>query len=398
MRGHGCLVVKVADSCLACHVFESCTAEDPPCRGGQCSLNISRLKHPPIGVVWNSVQFWFCGIWSNKSYYPQWHPFQTGLGSVLQNPSLTKELEFLAKSQIMTRNIILKNVGEDLTFKILPDSKAEKVKLVTDPYLLPDSIIKCVIETFESELELGLKKNPNKQSSLQMANTFVPKLLSGNEKGAFLALDLGGTNFRVILLTFQHDGTVNCFVQYYTVPEPLRLGEGELLFDFLAECMHDFLEKKGLLGKKLPLGFCFSFPMIQTGIDEGILVTWTKSFNCKNVVGKEVVQMLKHAFSKKKGVNVDIVAIVNDATGTMMMGSYIDKRTAIGMILGTGCNAAYFEKVERIEKWEGKHPGIDEVIIDIEWGAFGDNGVLDFMKTEIDKDVDQASLLVNSFT
>ncbi|GFR30106.1 hexokinase type 2 [Trichonephila clavata] len=298
----------------------------------------------------------------------------------------------------MTRNIIFKNVGEDLTFKILPDSKAEKVKLLTDPYLLPDSIIKRVIETFESELELGLEKNPNTQSSLQMANTFVPKLLSGNEKGAFLALDLGGTNFRVILLTFQQDGKVDCFVQYYTVPEPLRLGEGELLFDFLAECMHDFLGKKGLLGKKLPLGFCFSFPMIQTGIDEGILVTWTKSFNCKNVVGKEVVQMLKHSFSKKEGVNVDVVAIVNDATGTMMMGSYIDKRTAIGMILGTGCNAAYFEKVERIEKWEGKHPGIDEVIIDIEWGAFGDNGVLDFMKTEIDKDVDEASLLVNSFT
>ncbi|GFQ90873.1 phosphotransferase [Trichonephila clavata] len=82
----------------------------------------------------------------------------------------------------MTRNIIFKNVGEDLTFKILPDSKAEKVKLLTDPYLLPDSIIKRVIETFESELELGLEKNPNTQSSLQMANTFVPKLLSGNGK------------------------------------------------------------------------------------------------------------------------------------------------------------------------------------------------------------------------
>lgn len=40
--------------------------------------------------------------------------------------------------------------------------------------------------------------------------------------------------------------------------------------------------------------------MIQTGIDEGILVTWTKSFKCKNVVGKEVVHMLRQAFSKKK--------------------------------------------------------------------------------------------------
>ncbi|GIY43228.1 hexokinase type 2 [Caerostris darwini] len=298
----------------------------------------------------------------------------------------------------MNRNVILQNVGEDLQFNITPEPKIEKIKSITDPYLLSDDIIKHVNEIFEEELELGLKKNPKKQSSLQMANTFVPKLLSGHEKGDFLALDLGGTNFRVILLKLDPEREFDCIVKYYTVPEPLRLGEGELLFEFLAECMHNFLEEKGLLGKKLPLGFCFSFPMIQTGVNEGILVTWTKSFKCKNVVGKEVVQMLNHAFSKKQGVDVDIVAIINDATGTMMMGSYIDKRSAIGMILGTGCNAAYFERVSRIEKWEGKHPGIDEVIIDIEWGAFGDNGVLDFMKTDIDKEVDQASLLVNSFT
>ena len=39
-----------------------------------------------------------------------------------------------------------------------------------------------------------------------------------------------------------------------------------------------------------------------------------------------------------------------------------------------------------------------EVVIDIEWGAFGDNGVLDFIKTEFDREVDRNSLLVGSFT
>ncbi|KAG8194447.1 hypothetical protein JTE90_011055 [Oedothorax gibbosus] len=298
----------------------------------------------------------------------------------------------------MTRDIILSNVGGDLKLDVVSPNKAQKIKKLTDDFLLTDDIIKKITETFENELELGLAKHPAKPSSLQMANTFVPKLLTGHEKGDFLALDLGGTNFRVILLKLDPESELDCIVKYYTVPEPLRLGEGCLLFEFLADCMHNFLEEKNLLGKRLPLGFCFSFPMIQTGIDEGILVTWTKSFKCKNVVGQEVVQMLREAFSKKKGVDVDVVAVINDATGTMMMGSYLDKRSAIGLILGTGCNAAYFEKVERIEKWEGKHPGINEVIIDIEWGAFGDNKVLDFMKTDIDFAVDQNSLLVNSFT
>ena len=39
-----------------------------------------------------------------------------------------------------------------------------------------------------------------------------------------------------------------------------------------------------------------------------------------------------------------------------------------------------------------------KVVIDVEWGAFGDNGVLDFIKTDFDKEVDKNSLLVGSFT
>lgn len=40
----------------------------------------------------------------------------------------------------------------------------------------------------------------------------------------------------------------------------------------------------------------------------------------------------------------------------------------------------------------------DQMIVDIEWGAFGDNGVLDFMRTQWDRAVDDQSLLVHSYT
>ncbi|GFT07566.1 hypothetical protein TNCV_4045321 [Trichonephila clavipes] len=49
---HGSLVVKVTDSLLECREFEPRTTEDPPYRGGRCSLNMSRLKNPPVSVVW----------------------------------------------------------------------------------------------------------------------------------------------------------------------------------------------------------------------------------------------------------------------------------------------------------------------------------------------------------
>ena len=40
-----------------------------------------------------------------------------------------------------------------------------------------------------------------------------------------------------------------------------------------------------------------------------------------------------------------------------------------------------------------KKEGVKEVIIDPETGAFGDNGCIDFIKTEWDRQVDMSSLL-----
>lgn len=40
------------------------------------------------------------------------------------------------------------------------------------------------------------------------------------------------------------------------------------LFDHVAECLGDFMEKKKIKDKKLPVGFTFSFPCRQSKIDE----------------------------------------------------------------------------------------------------------------------------------
>lgn len=40
------------------------------------------------------------------------------------------------------------------------------------------------------------------------------------------------------------------------------------LFDHVAECLGDFMEKQNIKDKKLPVGFTFSFPCAQTKLDE----------------------------------------------------------------------------------------------------------------------------------
>ncbi|XP_057365356.1 hexokinase-2-like [Daphnia carinata] len=276
--------------------------------------------------------------------------------------------------------------------------KLQQVLELLQGLVLTAETQKKIRDVFESEMELGLAKNPPVPSSLQMENTFLPELCDGSEEGDYLSLDLGGTNFRVIWLSIKSGAVISEEVQYYQVPEDVRLGPGVKLFDFLAECIHNFMDDRQLKGQNLPLGFTFSFPMTQRGLDVGILVSWTKSFNCSGVVGEDAVKMLNDAIHRRKDTDVDVIAVLNDTTGTLVQGAFVDRKCAIGLILGTGSNACYIERADRIEKWEGKDKDVEEVVIDVEWGAFGDNGVLDFIKTEYDKEVDRNSLLVGSFT
>ena len=58
----------------------------------------------------------------------------------------------------------------------------------------------------------------------------------------------------------------------------------------------------------LPLGFTFSFPMTQRGLDVGVLVAWTKSFNCPGVVGQDAVKMLNDAIKRLGHLPVKVVS------------------------------------------------------------------------------------------
>jgi len=60
---------------------------------------------------------------------------------------------------------------------------------------------------------------------------------------------------------------------------------------------------------------------------------------------------------------------------------------------GTGSNACYVENLENVHLWDGPKEGVpSQVIINTEWGAFGDNGVLENIRTEYDRTIDKESI------
>jgi hexokinase len=58
---------------------------------------------------------------------------------------------------------------------------------------------------------------------------------------------------------------------------------------------------------------------------------------------------------------------------------------------GTGSNACYVERVENAQLFDGDRSK-PYVVINTEWGAFGDDGRLDIVRTEYDREIDQHSI------
>ncbi|KAK2854161.1 hypothetical protein Q5P01_006822 [Channa striata] len=230
-------------------------------------------------------------------------------------------------------------------------SQRRQVDETLSSFRLSQKQLQLVKTRMRAGLEAGLKtKGP---SAVKMLPSFVCRTPDGTERGKYLALDLGGTNFRALLVKFKRlQKTVRLYHKIYTVPLEIMQGTGEDLFDYLAECVSDFLDYMGIKHAHLPAGFTFSFPCEQTSIDRGTLVSWTKGFKATDCEGHDVVDMLREAIKRRNEFDLDIVAVVNDTVGTMMSCAYDDPRCEIGLIAGTGSNVCYMEELRNIEKLE----------------------------------------------
>lgn len=139
--------------------------------------------------------------------------------------------------------------------------------------------------------------------SQPMIPTWVMSYPDGHETGTFLALDMGGTNLRVCQITLtEKKSEFDILQSKYRMPEELKTASKDELWDYIADCLHQFLETHhgGVANVgNLHLGFTFSYPAVQNYIDEGILQTWTKGFDIAGVEGNDVVPMFEAALVRR---------------------------------------------------------------------------------------------------
>ncbi|KAJ8492489.1 hypothetical protein OPV22_014210 [Ensete ventricosum] len=250
-----------------------------------------------------------------------------------------------------------------------------------------------VADAMTKEMHAGLESED--VSKLKMIISYVDKLPTGDERGLFYALDLGGTNFRVLRVQLggREGRVVRQEAKEVSIPHDLMVGGSDELFDFIASALVKFVDSEGedfLLhsGRQRELGFTFSFPVKQTSVASGTLIKWTKGFNIDDMVGEDVVSELNKAL-QRQGLDMQVAALVNDTVGTLAGGRYDDNDVVAAVILGTGTNAAYVERADAIKKWQGPLPGSGEIVINMEWGNFSSSHL---PMTEYDNALDVESL------
>nr|AIY54286.1 hexokinase [Apostichopus japonicus] len=279
------------------------------------------------------------------------------------------------KSDHFRRNISMENFSVDS---------------VLDALHLNLDALRDIQGRMHSDMVKGLGVASNKAAVVKMFPTYVRSLPDGSENGDFFALDLGGSNFRVLLVKLR-DGNVEMKSKVYKIATEIMTGTGENLFNYIADCLAEFKKEQGLEGKDLPLGFTFSFPCRQNGLNSASLVTWTKGFSATGVVDQDVAKLLSEA-CKRRNVNLDIIAVVNDTTGTLMSCAHADSNCYVGLIIGTGTNACYMEALDEVELWNGDKGEPKQTIINMEWGAFGDDGSIEDIRTDFDRELDKITL------
>lgn len=169
------------------------------------------------------------------------------------------------------------------------------------------------------KLNKGLRKQylaalaGNEACMLPSYNHLLP---SGNEKGIYVALDVGGSTFRVAVLELYGKGAVSSSqawnimtLQSFKIDDSVKELRGLAFFDWLAEKLEGVLESTEGLEERCPLsgrrgnmnmGLSWSFPIEHTSLRSGKIQGMGKGFrSMEGLLGADLADVVQGACDRR---------------------------------------------------------------------------------------------------
>ncbi|KAF2204659.1 actin-like ATPase domain-containing protein [Delitschia confertaspora ATCC 74209] len=274
-----------------------------------------------------------------------------------------------------------------------------------------------------------------KHSTEQFLVTPVTALPTGQEKGKFLSIDVGGTNLRVGFIELLGETSSygippsgdeesvskirRSYDKSWPIGEHLKMDKAEDLFQWIGDCIAEVITgalteipvskaMESPFGEELLLGITFSFPVAQTSFSEATLLPMGKGFAITSDQDLNLGKMILTGYSRHvvepttngtsgngdaspSGKNrkllrlprIRIAAITNDTVATFASLAYAVKaapnsRVAMGVVVGTGTNATVPMKTDYLHPSKMKeleslrgNMHAKEVVINTEWTING---------------------------
>ncbi|HEX2946008.1 MAG TPA: hexokinase [Clostridia bacterium] len=220
-------------------------------------------------------------------------------------------------------------------------------------------------DIFVREMQNGLDGS----GSLLMIPTYIgiEKELPVNEP--IIAVDAGGTNFRVAVVHFDENRkpVIEDFKLY-----PMPGTKGEISKEEFFETMADYIQP--VIDRSNKISFSFSYAAETMPDRDGKIIFFSKEVRIRNIKGELLGRNLLDVF-KKRGVDKEIEFIaLNDTVATLLAGKAASPDrifdSYIGFILGTGTNICYAERSSNIVKVPELKDRDGLMLINMETGSY----------------------------
>ena len=229
---------------------------------------------------------------------------------------------------------------------------SSELGIIKEEFLSPYNDCEPIIEAFCEDMK--------KKHTLKMLNTFI-FCQNSIKNGEYLALDFGGSNIRVSLYEVNNEKiSLKDCRSFALRGDGFDYTTSEYSLTDIFEMAVDKLEEIIDKDKHYLLGHTFSFAMNSISKISATVLEFSKGFNLKDAVGKDINETLREVIIKR-GLHVVPYTVLNDTTATLLSGFMVDKNTNMACIVGTGHNMCFVNSMGEI--------------INIESGSFNDNTI-----------------------
>ncbi|KAI5961438.1 NAG5 [Candida pseudojiufengensis] len=219
---------------------------------------------------------------------------------------------------------------------------------------LLDSIVDSFIKPLTNEnlnLHSNLILEDFKESLSKDSITMLPNYNispTGDEKGSYLVVDLGGSTLRVAIVNIESPTTEKqrkdrlkiIIEDKWIIPNEFKILNYNF-FRFIGFKIMETLEKQDLINISdvINTGITWSFPLDTTSYNNGKIRHVSKGYTIdSDIYDKDLKLIFESILFKEFNLKIDIKLISNDSLAVYSAGTFLDDKMKLAMVLGTGFN------------------------------------------------------------